>query len=533
MDENGFVWLTVEWLQLNFKQVGLTVLYSLCLMTAFAFLSKKVSQRRKQAERDRTATENDSITIRKLSRFESALDHHHKFGGSITSYALIIKSKVYIHPNLVKNTLIYLTKKNEILRTKISRKKIRIQGKKKVEKEWVEMDNPDFAEFHLKLKAMTSDQWQTVFERELTKQFPEEGPLWRFVMLKEQFDPEEGMYSQSFVLSTHYLVCDCYSGFSFFKDFLESISQQLEGVKLEQEVLYPVRPSLPDLLKSHIDMSQPAILYTIGKRFIERMVDRVKPKPIYKNPFTLLYPPTIATNPLMPKRTYLIPRSLSKDDTKKLIKLCKANQCTVHGAFAAIATISMATLMQNGEENLPIVVQSSFSVDLRKDGIPVVGPSELGCYSVDCNIAIPCACTSLKTCDPHFWEFAQSCDIALQNALQNGDHLKELRLLETLRTNNAKYYGNLAKDANAAGRIASLFRISNLGKKNVLDSSPDFRADGFYFAVAEHNIGPVFSNNITTVNGSLYWGFVYFSNVMTAAQALEYVNLVMDNLKEQ
>lgn len=527
------VWSTVQWVQNNFEQIGLAIIYSLCLMTVFAVVNKKVRQRRKQAERERTVTEDDSLSIRKFSRFESSLDHLHKFGGSITAFALILKSKSYINPSLVKSALVYLTKKNEILRTKISRKKIRTNGKKKVEKEWKIMDNPDFAEFHLKLKAMTSDQWPTVFERELMKQFPEEGPLWRFVMLKEQFNHGEGRYSQSFVLSAHHLVCDGYSGFAFFKDFMGYINTTLSAESIEHDVIHPVRPSLPDLLRNHIHVPQTVILYSMFTLFLKRIADRLRPKPKCKNLYTSMYPPVITASPSAVKKTCFIPRYFNKDDTRKLLKMCKANHCTIHGAFSAIATISMATILQKGRSGAPLIIPSSFSVDLRKECNPVVNQSKVGFYSVDCNIEIPCEFTTLPldTKSLQFWEFTQKCDLILRNAIQNGDHLYSLKLMETLRINTAKNRGELAKDPSTAGRTSALFHITNIGKRSVLESTVDLNVEGFYFGLAEHNIGPVFSNNIATVNGALYWGFTYFSHIMRDAQALEYVDLVMDILK--
>ncbi|KAK3701094.1 hypothetical protein QZH41_004873 [Actinostola sp. cb2023] len=447
-----------------------------------AVIKKRLSQKRRQAERGRILAEDlqhDSLSIRKLSRFESAADHLHKYGGSIAAFVLILNSKVYLDPTLVKSALVYLTKKHEILRAKISRTKIRIQGKKKMEKEWKEMGNPDFAEFHLKLKAMTSGQWLSVFERELMKQFPEEGPLWRFVMLKEEFNPKDGTYRHSFVLSAHCLVCDSYSGFAFFDDFLDYLSLQIQDGQphdLDVETVFPIGPSLPDLLKNHIQMSQPCHIIHI-----------------------------------------------CKDETTKLVKMCKANKCTVHGAFSAIATISMATILQKGGSSAPLTVMSSFHVDLRKDCKPIIDPGELGCYSIDCNIEIPYTCASLpmNTCSPQFWEFAQKCDIIVHRAIQNGEHLYDVKLMETLHINTTKNRGVLAKDKDAAGRSTSLFHNSILGKRSMVESSSELSVEGFYFASAEHNIGPVFSNNVTTVNGVLYWGFAYFTNVMTEAQALE------------
>ncbi|XP_031559860.1 uncharacterized protein LOC116296037 [Actinia tenebrosa] len=534
--EEGYAWSAAVWINDHILELGLTAFYSLCILTIFAVINKRFLLKKRQEDKEKPTELPQESNGRKLCRIESSVDHLHKYGGSIGAYVLLLNSKVYLNPNMVKNALVYLTNRHEILRIKISRKKTKIQGNKKIIKEFKAMENSDFAEFLLKLKATTSDQWLSVFERELMKQFPEEGPLWRFVMLKEQFHPKEGVYSNAFVFSAHHLVCDFESGFNFFSDFLDYLNSSIQDSSLSKpdfDVKFPLQLSFSHLLGNCMSMSQPLIAVTAAKVFVMKMIEKIRPKPTYKNPFTSTFHPTITKNPTIQKKTCLIPRSLTKEETLNLIKLCKANKCTVYGAVSAATTIAMATILRKGKSTAPLIITSSFQVDLRKDCNPKVEPQELGHYSMNCSVNVPLAkdiTLPLGVNDASFWLLAQECDRIFHTAITNNDHLNSMKLMTNLNINPLRNLGELAKDQEAAGRQASLFHLSNLGKKSIVNSDA-INLEGFYFALAEHNIGPVFSNNIASVNGVLYWGFTYFTNVTTESQAVEYADLVMNCIK--
>lgn len=534
--EEGYAWSTAVWINDHILELGLTAFYTLCLITAFAVINKRFLQKKRQKDKETpTESSQEATSGRKLCRIESSVDHLHKYGGSIAAYVLLLKSRIYLNPNMIKKALVYLTKRHEILRMKIIRKKTKIQGRKKIVKEFKAIENSDFAEFLLKLKATTSDQWLTVFERELMKQFPEEGPLWRFVMLKEQFHPKEGVYSNAFVFSTHHLVCNFESGFNFFSDFLDYLNSNFQDNSLSKpdfDVEFPLQPSFSHLLGNCVSMSQSLLAVTAAKVFVMKMIEKVRPKPTYKNPFTSTYPPAIIKDPTIQKKTCLIPRSLTKEETIALIKLCKANKCTVYGAVSAATTVAMATILRNEKSTAPLIT-SSFQVDLRKDCNPQIGQEELGCYSTNCCVDIPLPkdiTLPLGINDASFWLLAQKCDRIFHTAITNSNHLDDMKLSINLNINPLRNLGELAQNQEAAGRHPSLFHVSNLGKKNMVNSDA-INFEGFYFALAEQNIGPVFSNNIVTINGVLYWGFTYFTNVTTEAQALEFADLVMNCLK--
>lgn len=535
MDE-GYAWSAAVWVNDHILELGLTAFYSLCLLTAFAVINKRFLRKKRQQDKEKNnKLSQEAINNgRKLCRIESSVDHLHKYGGSIAAYVLLLKSQIYLNPTMVKNALVYLTKRHEILRMKITRTKTKIQGRKKIAKEFKVMENSDFAGFLLKLKATTSDQWLTVFERELMKQFPEEGPLWRFVMLKEQFSPKEGVYGNAFVFSAHHLICDFESGFNFFCDFLDYLNSSIRDdlSKQEFDVEFPLRPSFSHLLRNCISMSPSLIAVTAAKAFVMKMIEKLRPKPTYKNPYTSTFPPMITKDPTIQRKTCLIPRSLTKEETIALIKLCKANKCTVYGAVSAATTVAMAKILGK-EKSTALLITSSFEVDLRKDCDPHIGAEELGHYSTKCCVNVPLpedATLPLGVSDASFWLLAQKCDRIFHSALTNNDHLNDMKYMINLNINPLKNLGELARDRQAAGRQPSLFHVSNLGKKNMANSD-NINFEGFYFALAEHNIGPVFSNNITTVNSTLYWGFTYFTNVTTEAQALEYADFVMNCLK--
>ena len=82
-------------------------------------------------------------------------------------------------------------------------------------------------------------------------------------------------------------------------------------------------------------------------------------------------------------------------------------------------------------------------------------------------------------------------------------------------------------DDGRSGRNGQLSVFTNLNYAKFLDGSPD---DEVILLVrfgcsAVHQCGFVFSNNIATFNGKLFWTVIYYSNVVSDAAAQKFANL--------
>ena len=108
--------------------------------------------------------------------------------------------------------------------------------------------------------------------------------------------------------------------------------------------------------------------------------------------------------------------------------------------------------------------------------------------------------------------------------------MKELHLLDI---DFAKKMYKVSKNKKTAGRLNRLCHVSNLGKQTFgkEGETKAYECNGVYFAGAGHNFGPVFSNNLVTIDGQLFWSIIYYSNVVTQDVATEYAELVFKTLK--
>ena len=118
-------------------------------------------------------------------------------------------------------------------------------------------------------------------------------------------------------------------------------------------------------------------------------------------------------------------------------------------------------------------------------------------------------------------------------AVAKGKHHSTLKLLHTLDIDFARKMYKLSKNKKKAGRLDSLVNISNLDRQRFGSECETgaYDCSGVYFASTGHNFGPVFANNIVTVNGELSWSIVHYSNVVSQDVACQFADSVFKILK--
>lgn len=515
-----------EWLNSHIHELCLAVVYALAIYTLLTFFVRKFQGRRMHVE----CTSNDG-TGRKLGVVESALDQIHKYGGAVQISAVLLKSKMTLPPASVRKALEALSQRHPLLRMRISEVKAQVRGKLETLRYFREMDNSKVVQLTLKNKPAT--QWAGVLEKELLKPLETgTGPLWRVVMLKEEISPQEGWHRNTLLFIEHCAISDGLSALHLCNEFTENLrilhTSQSPRQELSVESL-PLRQPVHELLTDHLTLSQLDTILLIFKDIWSRWVQRIVARP--RNQFTAVFPPISLQDPSIPKKTCLIAEVLSAEETERLARHCKLYKCTIHGAITAAANIAMATILQNRDPEMVMSVLSSFSVNVRRDCVPRSEAVELGCLSVDCDfhVSVPV----LKNETAAFWQFARHCTHAVHSAVSKGNHLEKLKRMGVLGFNLAKQSKHFAKCKETAGRSDKVLHISNLGRHELgTDRARPFEIEGFYFAVAEHNVGPVYANNIVTINGVMHWSFVYFSSVVSKEEAHQYSNLVLETLKD-
>lgn len=521
-------WSALELLSKYLPEIGLTGVYAVAILTFIGLCSERLRHKKKEKH----VLDFDDQVGRRLGIYESMVDDLHSCGGSLLTIVLLLKSKVPLQPTVVREVLELLPKKHSILRMRV--KEITVKGKEKPLKCLIEMDEPSTVDFYVKNKQ--ARHWESSFEKELLNPFQaSDGPLWRVPMLKEEFETTEGWYSNTLLFTAHQLIADDTSLLKLCDDFLSLLntrhnnnylSSSDESLKL---ISVPLQASLSNLLKHHITMSQLDRLLLALKPMFTRLLYKIVGKP--RNQFTAVIPPTSLCDPSTLKKTCILPRNLPKEAISRLAMNCKENKCTVHGAFIAATSIAMATMLQNGELRIPVTIPLSFNVNVRLECNPPITGDNLGFFSLDCELKMHVPV--LKEMQEDFWKFAQECTKQVRQAVAQGRHHSSLKLLHNLDVDLARKLQKASKNKKTAGRLEPLFNVSNLGRFTFGKEGEKkvYESRGVYFASAGHNFGPVFGNNIVTINDELSWSFVYYNNVVTHDVACQFTDLVFRTLK--
>ena len=436
----------------------------------------------------------------------------------IVGSVLLLDSEEVLNQDHLKKSLSLLTNRFPLLRVRINE-----SGSHPC---FEEMENPETVDFRV-LDEIMADKWEEGFEEEVNGPLfnTGAGPLWRVRLLRET--SHEGKYRNALVFTFHHVICDALSIFQLQQKLLEFLTFLHNGDEIEVESL-PIRPPVESLLSNR---SQPSIGETIlfSSYFTLQRVKTFFAKP--ENLYLSVYPPVANSKPSVTKKTCLLGRSLSEEDTKLLIKNCKANKCTVHGAITASTHQAIARILQWKKHDLqtPVPIDSAYTISLRKDCQPKVNSFELGLYVCVSSLSIP---VPLIYPDDNsgFWEFARACTREVHTQLDSGKHLDLLKLYHCV---DSEAYCKINNYEYNEGRRSQIMTITNCGalQTNQIDKCP-YKFGGMYFGLRGEKIGHVFGNNILTVDGRLYWAVEYFPHVTTKTQAEDFITLSLQILKD-
>ena len=437
--------------------------------------------------------------------------------GTVTS-VLLLDSKEELNQDHLRKALGLLPKRFPLLRMRINE-----SGSEAC---FEEMDSPDTVDFQV-LDGIPADKWEEGFEEEVNGALfnTETGPLWRVRLLKETI--HEGKFRNALVFTFQHAICDALSIFELQKKLMEFLASLYRNEEFEVESL-PLRPPVESLMS---DLMTPSI----GERLLfSSYITLQRVKIFFAKPDNLylsVYPPAANSDPSIAKKSCLLGRTLSEDETKLLLKSCKSNKCTVHGAITASTHLAIARILQQKKHDLetPVTVESAFTASLRKYCKPAVKSDEIGAYVCVSGLSIPVPL--LYPDDKQgFWDFARACTREVHTQLDSGKHLNLSKLYQCM---DISAYCRMSNYEHNEGRRVQVMCITNCGalQTNQSEESPH-RFGGMYFGIRGEKTGPIFGNNILTVDGKLYWAVEYFPHVTTKAHAEDFIDLSLKILKD-
>ena len=344
-------------------------------------------------------------------------------------------------------------------------------------------------------------------------------------MLREtsqSFDHSGSVFKNTLLFTFHHVICDALSIFEFKKKLVEFLGLLYNDEPIEVESL-PFRPSLESAMQ-HIPLGSPGVFerLSINAFFALRKLKTTFCNPEPKNLYLSTFLPQISHS--VPRTTNVIPRSLTKKETMALIKCSKANKCTVHGALTAAIHLAMSQLLKKRNNDLqsPLLIDSTYTVNVRKECEPRIGSSEFGLFVTFDSLQIMVRSASLAT--ESFWEFARSCTSEVHGRIRNsGSHRNVLKLFQCV---NAETFCALSRYDADHGLHREVFNLTNLGYLSIdQDGKSPYKFAGSHLAVQCAKINYVIGRNIFTINDRLYWTGEYSPQITSRSQAEDFVDL--------
>ena len=332
-----------------------------------------------------------------------------------------------------------------------------------------------------------------------------------------------GICINAILFTFNHAICDGRSIMEFYSQFLDYLNRLESGENITVESL-PLLPPLSQLTERHITPTAwEKLLFPVFYGTTSHLQNMIFKQPKL-DPFLAVYPP-LSEDPSVPKVAVVIPRSLTSEETLKLTRNCKAQGCTVHGAITAAAALAVADMIKVREKATVPPLQTTYDVSIRTDCSPIVTKDHLGCFISAC---CPLQVTIPKTKLPSdFWMLSKDCSTKVKQFVSEKNHLRRLKL-----TSNFGLVATFNTNP-GTGRLGNVFNVSNTGRFEIgLESDWVHNFNATYYTSSISNLGPVFINNIVSVNGKLFWSFVYYRNITTATIANEFAKRTLRILKK-
>ena len=428
---------------------------------------------------------------RKLGLVEKFMTLGHEVGGGLIVNIVYIEGS--LTPDTIKKALTLVQKRHPILQVYI-----------------VEHEDG----FYFESEGITEIPVQVIYkeddsetikiaEQELHIKFThEKSPLCRVTILYS----ESKSNSREIIITFHHGIIDGVSCMKFIDNLLFYCQKIIDGENIPEVEYLEFLPPAEEMLNFDLLNENKLENYQLQKEEKE-----AQPQ--------LIIEQTASVNQ---RFTRMLPRMLSKENTKILIEKCKQENTSVHSAICVAMLFASAQLFSTDDN---INFSYAFPVSLRKYCQPKIPNATLGCF-----ISI-LAFNQLINQDTIFWNLARECKAKTHDALIDGVHINLLKQQGKLQENksldferNRMIQSRLSKENTMARN--NIFSISNRGKFRFSYYSDQLKIKELYFAIGQHISGDCFWLGVVTLNEKLFCNFIYVEPLITKKTA----QLLADNV---
>ena len=433
---------------------------------------------------------------------------------------LFLNSNVKLDPDHVKKALFMLLQRFPLLRMRVTVDEFKQPC-------FQEMENPQILDFK-SILDLHSDDWLYAFEKQINGApfNTVQGPLWRVTLLTETSESggEKNLYKNTLLFTFHHVIADALSVFELKKKLIEYLGVLYKGEAIDVKSLpfrCPVEEAIKNFTRPNVLLRFMIVMLLTSRKLRVKMFSKSKPDNLYLSTF----PP--AQSPSAARTTCAVPRNLSRKQTMTVISCSKRNKCTVHGAITAATHLAMAQILQHNcasdsKIQSPLSINSTYTVNIRKECQPKIESEEFGLYASFDSFAFVVNTFPIEEVES-FWEFARSCTNQVHDRIDSGKHREVFKLFQCVDI--PSFWAQSCYEVER-GLQREIFNLTNLGALSIDEEGKSpYKFAGSYLATQTAQVCNIFSHNIFTINGCLYWTNGYSPEITIKSQAEEFVDL--------
>ncbi|XP_077866544.1 uncharacterized protein LOC144354871 [Saccoglossus kowalevskii] len=482
-----------------------------------------------QNENDSTANVN-SITVemkggsRKLDLMERMLFEFSEEDGSVT-LPIVVESQCPMTEELLRSAAILLKRRHPLLRSRVVSEIDEATGKTELFfKDDVNVDQ-------VELRVVDEVDWDETQVADGKLKFDiVNGDLWRLWLLKSiEIPAEERKFGHPFrtnlVLGMHHGIMDGNTAMRLIDDLLTFLEMvQNKSDELPKVESLPMIPGTYDMLDLHIPWYKTYKLLTMGLKGL------AVPN---RNPYVEYHKDDLESRKGLESETRIYPMILSPELTSQVISASKKNGVTVHATITAASTTAAIKFIygENVRPGKTYTLNTWCNVNFRRYLDPDPGTKHVcACFG---NLEFPVK-AKLVSDAVAFWKLAKTCQRTVHYLVDNEvlEFSKIFNFLLRLGFNPTKAMVK-AMLKMPYGLMKTVFSISNMGRCDFVsrEGGRSFELAEVYMCVQTKSFYPLFTNNIFTFHGQIYWSLVYFNRVTSKERAKEYGALLVECLE--
>lgn len=379
----------------------------------------------------------------------------------------------------------------------------------------------------LEATLCTSDvkatDWHGTWQNIVCSPFRSREPLWRAMILKEEYNEKAETYLNTFNFVFHHAVADGVAVSQVAMQFVHYLNAVATGQAQSVEDIQSL-PLMPNAstLTSHIGSwsrwQEVLGLPQLWKILLKCVVTLMMKRRTTINRYFLRHPPRSHSSDQA--RAKIIHRQLSIEETRRLVTACKAKGCSVTGAFVVASHMVFKKLCEDSSQKGYPKLEAAVGVNVRPDTEPRPSPSYVGTYATGFTLALSDGGEAFD-----FWTLAKRVTDEMRNTINQKNHIK--LCLQIIGTLGYEAYMKFLcpEDENTLLRIAVPNAISNIGRiEGEKEGSGIYEIEKLFFSSACHRMPQIFSHYMVTFNDNLICNTCYDDLLVQDDDAQMFVN---------